>query len=230
MFGPPRSRRGRRNAAPRSSIGLACVALPAAAQASPVAARHDELVRRPGRLHRDEHGAVGAQRRPRRLARHGTRRLRAARRRERRHARHRRGGRAGPARPHDGVQRRSRPAGLARERPHGHRPRQPHAQGRRVSLHLVGPAHRSADAGRRGRSGGAVRLRDRLGADDRLGQLGRAAQRREPLQRLLAGRQLRDARHHDGVPGQPDGALEHLAQQRRHGHRPRCSPATARSR
>ncbi len=35
MFGPPRFRRGRRNAA-ALVIGLACVALPAAAQASPV--------------------------------------------------------------------------------------------------------------------------------------------------------------------------------------------------
>ena len=38
---------------------------------------------------------------------------------------------------------------------------------------------------------------------------------------------LGDARHHDGVPGQPDGAREHLAQQRRDRHR---SPARAQRR
>ena len=31
--------------------------------------------------------------------------------------------------------------------------------------------------------------------------------RRFTVQRVLAGRQLRDAGHHDGIPGQPDGAL-----------------------
>ena len=75
---------------------------------------------------------------------------------------------------------------------------------------------------RGGRPQRAVRVRDHLGADDRVGQLRRAGQRRQPLQRLLAGRQLGDARHHDGLPGQPDGALEHLAQQRGHRDRPRA--------
>ena len=56
-----------------------------------------------------------------------------------------------------------------------------------------------------------------------------AGQRRLPVQRLLAGRQLGHARHHHGVPGQPDGAHEHLAEQRGHGDRAGCSPATARS-
>ncbi len=79
------------------------------------------------------------------------------------------------------------------------------------SAQLTGPL--TLDAA--GRSRRAVRVRDRLVADDRLGELGRAAQRRQPLQRLLAGRQLGDARHDHGVPGQPDGAREHLAQQRR---------------
>ena len=96
--------------------------------------------------------------------------------------------------------------------------------GRRLPLHLVGPAHRPAHPRRRGRSQRAVRLRDRLDADHRIGQLGRAGQRRLPVQRLLAGRQLGDARHHHGVPGQPDGAHEHLAEQRRHGDRPDARP------
>ena len=147
-----------------------------------------------------------------------------ARRRQRRHARHRRRRRAGADRPHDRLQRRRRAARLAGQRPDRHRPRQPDAEGRRLPLHVVGAAHRPADARRRGRPERAVRVRDRLDADDGVGELGRPPQRRQPLQRLLAGRQLRDARHHDRLPGQPDGALEHLAQQRRHGDRPRARP------
>ena len=93
------------------------------------------------------------------------------------------------------------------------------------SAQLTGAAH----ARRRGRPQRAVRLRDRLDADDGVGQLGRARQRRQPVQRLLADRQLGDARHDDGVPGQPDGAHEHLAEQRRDGHRPRARPQRRRS-
>ena len=52
-------------------------------------------------------------------------------------------------------------------------------------------ADRRADPRRRRRPERAVRLPDRLGTDDRIGQLGRARQRSLSLQRLLAGRQLR---------------------------------------
>ena len=92
------------------------------------------------------------------------------------------------------------------------------------SAQLTGAAHPR----RPGRSQRAVRLRDRLDADHRRGQLGGSRERSLTLQRVLAGRQLGHARHHHGLPGQPDGAHEHLAEQRGHGGRAGCSPATAR--
>ena len=100
----------------------------------------------------------------------------------------------------------------------GHGPRQPDADRRAPTAtprraQLTGAL--TLDAA--GRPQRAVRLRDRLGADHRLGQLGPADQRRLAVQRLLAGRQLGHARHHHGVPGQPDGAHVDLAEQRGHG-------------
>ena len=89
--------------------------------------RHRSGLRRPRRLHRHEHRTVGAQRRSRSLPRHRAGRLRAPRRGQRRDAQRRCRRRPGTGRPHDCLQRRRRPAGLARQRSHGHRPRQPDA-------------------------------------------------------------------------------------------------------
>ena len=109
-------------------------------------------------------------------------------------------------------------------RPVRHGPRQQDADRRRLPVHLVRAAHRPAHARRPGQPQRPVRLPDRLDADHGLGQLGRADQRRLPVQRLLAGRQLGDARHHHGVPGQRDGAHVHLAEQRSHGDRADARP------
>ena len=79
-----------------------------------------------------------------------------------------------------------------------------------VPLHVVGPAHRPAHARRRGRPERAVRVRDRLDADDRLGQLGRArstAPRRATCTGRSAARRRSAAT--TAFAGQRDGA--HLA-------------------
>jgi hypothetical protein len=70
----------------------------------------------------------------------------------------------------------------------------------------------------------AVRVRDRLDAHDRRRQCRSVDQRGVPVQRLLAGRELGHARYHHGVPGQPDGSHEHLAEQRSHGDRAHAGP------
>ena len=171
-------------------------------------------VRRPRRPGGHQHRPVGAQRRPRGLPRHVARRLRPSRGRQRRHARN------------DAVAAQAQsdlttaynvaagqPVSAANDLT-GTGPRRPDADRRRLPLQLRRPAHGPAHARRPGRSQRAVRLRDRLDADHRVGQLGGAGQRRLTLQRLLAGRQLGHARHHHGLPGQPDGAHEHHPEQR----------------
>ena len=131
----------------------------------------------------------------------------------------------GPARPHDGLRRRRRPAGLARERPHRHRPRQPHAEGRRLSLSRrrpSSPVRSTLDAEGDPDAQFVFEIASALTTASASSVV--LLNGAYPVQRLLAGRQLGHARHHDGVPGQPDGALEHLAQQRRHGDRPAARP------
>ena len=114
------------------------------------------------------------------------------------------------------------------QRTHRHRPRRLETRSAaptasRSSAQLTGQL--TLDAA--GRSQRPVRLRDRLHADHRIGQLGHPRQRRLALQRLLEGRQLGDVRLHHRVPGQPDGA-DHRSRSTTGSRRSAASsPATA---
>ena len=220
----------REGSASHSPSACAFAAVPAAAQAAAINLAHRESVRGPRRLDRHQHRSVGSQRRPRRLPRHGAARLRPTRRPQRRRPCQRRRRGAGPARPDDRIRRRGRRARPARQRSHRQGSRQPDPHGRQLQLQLCSPAHGPAHPRRRR----ATRTRSSSStigshADDGLGQLGPADQRRLAVQRLLAGRHLGRARLHHRVQGQPDGARVDLAEQRGAPSRAACSPATARS-
>ncbi len=239
MGGPWRPQERRRGCSPTSE-DVPCPALPPQAlrhrprreprlrgrtgrrPGRPGQSRHLRTLRGPGRFHRHQHRPVGAQRRSRGRSRNRPRGLRAARRRQRRHARQRRRRPAGAGRPHHRLRRRGRTGG--HPRPDRHRPGRTSAVGRGLPVCLFGAAHGNRHPGRAGRSQRAVRLHDRLDADHRIGQLGRADQRSLAVQRLLAGRQLGDHRHHHGVPGQRAGAHEHLGEQRSVGDRADTRP------
>ena len=119
----------------------------------------------------------------------------------------------------------------ARHRPRRARPRRPDLHAGAYRYAPLGAAHRRAHA-RRAKAipPRAVRLQDRLDADHGLRQRGAADQRRLSLQRVLAGRQLGDARHHHRVPGQRHGADRRSPLNNGARSSGGCSPATARSR
>ena len=75
-----------------------------------------------------------------------------------------------------------------------------------------------------GRPERGLRLPGRLRADHGVGQRGQPDQRRPGLQRVLADRQLGDARHRFELHRHDHGADEHHRHHRRHDRRPRPRP------
>ena len=170
-------------------------------------------LRGPGRHHDHEHGPDGHHRRPRPASGQRDRRL-PARDGQRRQARGRRCRPAGRDRPDDRVRRRRRTA------VHGElagRPRRadPHRRASTGAGRSLARADRARDARRAGRPARGLHLPDPDDADHRDRQQRPARQRRPGVQRLLAGRQLRDARNQDRVPGQHPGVDVDLGERRR---------------
>ena len=136
-----------------AAIGLAMAfafaAFPARCAGCPGEPRNRRSVRGPGRLHRHEHRAVGAERRSRRLPWDVAPGFRVSGRGQRSHARQRRRRRQGAVRPHHRLQRRGRPAGRARQRPVRHGSRQsdadPGAYSYTSSAQLTGPLTLNAE-------------------------------------------------------------------------------------
>ena len=125
----------------------------------------------------------------------------------------RRGRAAGQGRSRDRIRRRSR---QARRRDDRCRSRRPHPGARRLPVGLLDRPHGRADPRRAWRSQRRLRLPGRVDGHDRLRQPGRAGQRRTAVQRLLAGRQLRDPRNRLRLPRQHPRVHEHHGDHWRH--------------